>query len=234
VNKRINIGLSAVVVLLGVWLWVGPLGSSDGDPPQLGLTSPDVLGASAINEVSLFTTLEGMVAGSDLIVTGQIRSVGPGAEFGRPGIDRVYYAIAELEVTDVLGGKLPPGSDARVVNVNFFMGGQADVSALAEKMVGVAGIWFLTDNAAETRRAGGDESELERYAGLYRLVSSQGLVADFDGEAWNAFGERLEPIQELFLATDGKDFDTVVEMVRNVDVAPCLDPRDRSPAGLCE
>lgn len=177
--------------------------SSDADP------SLQAFGQSAgINEVKHFTTLDELPSNSDLIVTGRVKEIRDGRVFGRTGLDQVAYVVAEVEVDQWLSGDV----QSPTVLVEFFAGPVGQRAYLKEALKGVAGTWFLTNKHSEAIRLGLTGELVSREAGLYMLVSSQGLILDDGGNASTPLAEDED--SPVHRATNNREYADFLAEVR--------------------
>ncbi|MEX0782446.1 MAG: hypothetical protein WD557_07340 [Dehalococcoidia bacterium] len=166
----------------------------------------------ASNEVHHFSSLEEMTGEADLIVEGEVERVERGREFGQPGIARVYFVTAYIRLERTYAGTAP----GKEVPLEIFVGDGSGVEPFIEGFPGTRGLWFLFQKDAEAKRLG----TMVEGLGFYMLVSSQGLVAEVNGTAENAFGEESDDPDSVFASTDGRAFSAVADEVRELANQP--------------
>ncbi len=206
-RKRMGI-ISAAVLgsICAVLVAIGYEATKEDERPTLASIS----GRTAVNEVKYFTSLEDMTNASDLIVIGRVSEVRDGRTFGREGLDKVAYIVAVLEVEDVIGGHL----DGNTVLIDIFAGSSNEAQPLKDAFVGVSGMWFLTDKHSEALRLGLTGELVDREAGLFMLVNSQGLVVRSGDKAATPLNDDSTSL--LYRVTNERPFDQIVRETHSI------------------
>lgn len=195
---------SAVTVLV---LWPAPSSTSP-DHSAFWTTSVSN-GTSAVFEVEHYQSLSTMVGASDAVVLGRIVSVSEGPLGGDPGNPADSFATQDVivEVDEVLSGSLPE-TDRQRVRLQ-----SPSITVLqTERLPSSPALFFLRSRELEAERLDLPPEQAEREVGLYRIVSSQGLLADVNGKVYAAAVDRNDGL-EFPLELEGLSFSTIVEQV---------------------
>ncbi len=115
-------------------------GPSD-DPERAAPTPVEVT-----SDAPRLTSLEDLVAASDVVVLAEVVATQRGRVFGDPGGETIESRVVTLEVSKVLAGRAPSHGRVLVEEEGWLQDGSPlIVDGAAPSAVGDSGIWFLVD-----------------------------------------------------------------------------------------
>lgn len=132
------------------------------------------------NEVERYDDLRTMTTNADVVLVGTVEAVTSGRTFGNEANGWAFYATLEVRPDEVLHGT--PVVEDGAVRVEVFLGDENDYSDLAESLPGEEAVFFLRDKGLEAAALGLPKSDQQEQSGLYRWVSSQGLLVNARGK----------------------------------------------------
>ncbi len=197
--------IASAVTVFVVW----PAHSSKSPDHSAFWTTGVSNGTPGAFEVEHYQSLSTMVGASDAVVLGRIVSVSEGPLGGDPGNPADSFATQDVivEVDEVLSGSLPE-TDRQRVRLQ-----SPSITVLqTERLPSSPALFFLRSRELEAERLDLPPEQAEREVGLYRIVSSQGLLADVNGKVYAAAVDRNDGL-EFPLELEGLSFSTIVEQV---------------------
>lgn len=167
-------------------------------------------------EVERYQSLAAMAGAADAVVLGRIVSVSEGPRGGDPGNPADSFATQDVivEVDEVLSGSLPETDRQRVR-----LQSPSITVAQTELLPSSPALFFLRSRELEAERLDLPPEQAQKEIGLYRIVSSQGLLADVNGKVYAAAVER-DHGSEFPLELEGLSFSAIVKQVEAADRAP--------------
>jgi hypothetical protein len=178
--------LVAVAVIVAAVVLAG--GSDEAPPPAATTTAaPELDPVEVSSDAPRFTSLDQLVAASDLIVRARVTDTEPGRWFGDGSTSaRIRSRLVTLDVDEVLAGEAPAGELGTLLLEEEGWtqdGAPLVVDGAAPSKVGDDGIWFLVDPGDGTTDA-------------LIVVNAQGrYLVDGDHLSGAAGGDRL--VEEL-------------------------------------
>jgi hypothetical protein len=144
-----------VVVAIVVAAVVASRGSDEAPPASPTTTAAPELDPVAVSsDAPRSTSLDELVAASDLVVRAKVTDAEPGRWFGDGSTSaRIRSRLVTLDVEDVLAGDVPPGELGTLLLEEEGWtedGAPLVVDGAAPSAVGDEGIWFLVDPGDET------------------------------------------------------------------------------------
>ena len=202
-RSRTTLALAALVAVAALATYfVGSQGQTAG---RASVDAPrwDLLRIGG-NEVEQYKSLGTMTKSSDVAMVGTVEAVESGRTFGDAENGFAYYATMKVRVDEVLHGT--PILHDGVAKVEVFLGDDNDYSELSATLPGERALFFLRDKGLEAAALGLPESAQAEQSGLYRWVSSQGLLVSSNGR----IATPLYPDEHGFpTALRGRPFDDV-------------------------
>jgi hypothetical protein len=160
-------------------------------------------------EAEHYQDLRTMTQSSDAVVLGRIQGLDVGREVrdleseaaGQPRIEAsVFFAVATVHIDEVLAGDSVAGS-SKTISLELLLAAPARLPQLKANTPRERAVYFLRDNSAYAKPPGG----------LYRLVSSQGLLREFDGSVYVA----VEIEDQFPRSLEGTRFAEVLGRIRS-------------------
>ena len=158
-------------------------------------------------EAEHYRSLDDMTASADLVVVGRIAEVAEGRVFVDAGTgDAAYYALATLVIEQHVSGDTEPAEEATSIDLELFMTTPDLLEGLRATHPGERSLFFLRDKYVEATFLELPPELRDAEAGYYRLVSTQGLLRDWDRVVEPPVGAE----DQFLLDLAGSDFDTLV------------------------